>query len=215
MTAREKDSDGRAPLVSRRARRVWAGAVLALVAAHMTSEALRIDEITLGLLVLAVLPWLLDLVKSIRVGDFELELRDLERQVDRQDEVLQRQQRQINELVRYSMSASVFRHLCGIALLRRYEYVHGDADRRELYFLRDAGYIRPRSGDFVDFGPDLHKQNLADLAEPTPIGWTCIRLRRDEIPAPWADESRENLRYDPRTLEPIEGTPAGALAGGS
>ena len=36
----------------------------------------------------------------------------------------------------HAMSASVFRHLCGVTLLKNYKYFH-DGNRREFYYLRD------------------------------------------------------------------------------
>src|SRR5690348_9610294 len=54
--------------------------------------------------------------------------------------------RLINQLVTFSMSASIFTHLCGIALLHKYNYIDNDGNRREFYFLRDNGFIRPKGG---------------------------------------------------------------------
>ena len=117
----------------------------------------------------------------------------LARQIDAQGS-------QIETFVKYFMSASIFHHLCGIALLYHYEY--SPSDRREYYFLRDAGLIEPRSGmgflDFPELGPNW---NVADAAKPTPIGWMCVKLRRHEIPSEMLDEqNRQNLRVDPETL---------------
>jgi hypothetical protein len=119
--------------------------------------------------------------------------------VDAQTRQLQQQQEMINQLVKYSMSASIFHHLCGIAILREYKYLHDEATRREMYFLRDNGFIRPKSSAFLDFTVGLDGTNVADIAEPTPAGWTCVRLRKEEIPSNmFGDPS--NLRVDPRTF---------------
>jgi predicted nucleotide-binding protein len=117
----------------------------------------------------------------------------LARQVDAQGS-------QIETFVKYFMSASIFHHLCGVALLYHYDCSPGD--HREYYFLRDAGLIEPRSGigflDFPDSGPSW---NVADVAKPTPIGWMCVKLRRPNIPSEMLDEkNRQNLRVDPTTL---------------
>jgi hypothetical protein len=50
---------------------------------------------------------------------------------------------------------------------------------------------------FLDFNDSLNHQNLAELVEPTPIGWSCIRFREEEIPKDWfEDANRDNLRTD-------------------
>lgn len=120
-------------------------------------------------------------------------------QVDQQQQLVQQQQRMIEELVRYAMSASIFRHLCGITLLKEYKYFHDDGNRREFYYLRDAGYIKPRFDGFIEFNEALNGRNVADLAEPTPIGRSCVKLRQNEIPTQWLEEPN-NFRVKPSEL---------------
>jgi hypothetical protein len=91
------------------------------------------------------------------------------------------QQSILNELVKYSMSASIFHHLCGIAILKEYKYYHGLANQREFYFLRDNGFIRPKFEEFLDFNENVNGTNLVEKAEPTQIGLLCVKLRKDEI----------------------------------
>jgi len=113
--------------------------------------------------------------------------------------MLTEQQVLINQMVKYAMSASVFHHLCGIALLHQYVYRDNDGMRRELYFLRDAGFIKPRHDAFIDFDAAVDGRNLVQMAEPTPVGWLCVKLRGDEIPSNMLS-NRENLRVDPTSL---------------
>src|SRR6266496_5990779 len=94
-----------------------------------------------------------------------------EQRVEAQARQLEQQQEMVNQLVRYLMSASIFHHLCGIAVLKEYKYHDDDATRRELYFLRDNGFIKPRSDSCVNFNHTLDQANLVEVAEPTPIGW--------------------------------------------
>jgi hypothetical protein len=102
----------------------------------------------------------------------------------------------INELVTYMLSAPIFRHLCGIALLKEYKFRDGPMSR-ELYFLRDIGFIKPKNGDFVPFDARLNETNLTSLLEPTPIGWSYVKLRKNEVPPEWLrDDQRHNLRTD-------------------
>lgn len=120
-------------------------------------------------------------------------------QVDQQQQLFQQQQRMIDELVKYAMSASIFRHLCGVTLLKEYKYSHDDGNRREFYFLRDAGYIKPRLDGFIEFNEGLNGRNIADIAEATPIGRLCVKLRQSEIPQEMLDDPN-NLRLEPGEL---------------
>jgi hypothetical protein len=120
--------------------------------------------------------------KVTDLGKLANTVKDQQVQVDQQQQLFQQQQRMIDELVKYSMSASIFRHLCGITLLKEYKYFDDDGNRREFYFLRDAGYIKPRLNDFIEFHQGLDGKNIVDIAEPTPIGRLCVKLRQSEIP---------------------------------
>jgi len=124
------------------------------------------------------------------------EIESQKQKTNEQDVRLEQQGRIIEDLVKYAMSASVFHHLAGIALLKEYRYHDSDANRREFYFLRDAGYIKPKFDGFIDFDANLEGVNVVDRAEPTPIGYLAVRLRKDDIPQDMiADAS--NLRISP------------------
>src|SRR4051794_6416906 len=97
------------------------------------------------------------------------------------------------------MSASIFTHLCGIALLWEYRYHDDEHNRREMYFLRDNGFIEPKGRDFLSFDESVNQANLAEIAEPTPIGWLSVRLRKADIPGNMLGDKR-NLRIDPSTF---------------
>lgn len=153
-------------------------------------------------LISAVAPACFDIRNAIRqqgkredVARLSEAVEEHERRVSVQERQLEEQQEIINQLVKYSMSASIFHHLCGVSLLHRYIYHHDEPNRREFYFLRDGGFIRPRSQAFVDFVAELDGGNLAEIVEPTPIGWLCLRLRRDEIPSDMIAD-RANLKVD-------------------
>jgi hypothetical protein len=132
-----------------------------------------------------------------RVRTQEKRAQETTEQVDRQAQQLAEQQQAINTLVAYAMSASIFRHLCGIALLKEYNLDFQEANKRELYFLRDHGFIQPRHGGFVDFVSGTH--NVAQMAGPTPIGTAYVRLRKQEIP-PEMLANLNNLRENTGTL---------------
>jgi hypothetical protein len=145
------------------------------------------DALSLGLVLVAVLPWVDSLIQRAELpGGWVIEFRDLKEKVERNQAL-------INDIVRYSMSASIFNHLCGIALLRTYNYVDNEGNRREFYFLRDNGLIRPKSGgEFLEFDPAHNGRNLVDIAEATPIGWECVNLRLADVPP--------NMRNDANNL---------------
>jgi hypothetical protein len=132
------------------------------------------------------------------VGQQELRARfeGIRDTLDEQQHLLQAQQAIINNLVKYMLSAPIFSHLAGIALLHEYKFWDGPMTR-ELYFLRDIGFIKPRNGDFVPFDSRLNGANLPQLLEPTPIGWSCLRLRKIDVAPEWLQQSlRQNLRED-------------------
>jgi CAP12/Pycsar effector protein, TIR domain len=129
----------------------------------------------------------------------DAQVRALKKEQDQQRIQVGEQQRMIDELVKYAMSASIFRHLCGITLLKEYTYFHNDGNRREFYFLRDAGYIKPRSDSFIEFNEGLNGKNVAGMAEATPIGRLCVKLRQTEI-APEMLNDLSNLRVQPSDL---------------
>lgn len=131
------------------------------------------------------------------IGQQELRARfsAIRGQLDEQQHQIELQQSLINDLVTYMLSAPIFRHLCGIAVLREYKFWDGPMTR-ELYFLRDIGFIKPRNGDFVPFDARLNGTNLSETLEPTPIGWSCVRLRKSEVPPEWLHDAtlRQNLK---------------------
>jgi hypothetical protein len=108
------------------------------------------------------------------------------------------QQKIINKLVETSMSASAFRHLAGITLLREYKYRQNITVRnfvqREFYYLKDRGFIGPA---MLEFDESLNGQNVADKAVPTETGLLYLTLRKDDVPKEWLDPAkRANLKVD-------------------
>ena len=128
-----------------------------------------------------------------RVRAQEERARQTKEQVTQQGEQLAQQQKLINTLVAYAMSASIFRHLCGITLLRTYNLDFHETNRRELYFLRDHGFIQPKHGGFLDFSDGTH--NVAEIAAPTPIGRFYVSLRKEGIPSEMRSD-QSNLVVD-------------------
>jgi hypothetical protein len=99
------------------------------------------------------------------------------------------------------MSDPVFKHLCGLAILKNYKYWQKQDNfmlyQREFYHLKDHGFIRPKSDPNLEFNSDLDGKNITEFVEPTDLGWIYIELRKEAIPADWfAAENRQNLRTD-------------------
>ena len=125
---------------------------------------------------------------------------DIRAQIDAAHQRINDQGSQIDTLITYFMSSSIFHHLCGIALLHEYTYHHNPGNQREFYFLRDTGLIKPkRDISFLDFG-EGSPWNVAAVAEPTPIGWLYVKLRQRDIPDEMLKD-QDNLRVDPATLK--------------
>jgi len=88
-----------------------------------------------------------------------------------------------------SISAAIFKHLCGIACLKEYHYRHFDLFQREIYFLKDNGLIRLKpQHERVEFDAQFADKNLVEVAEPTEAGWSIIRRRKKNIPKELKDD---------------------------
>jgi hypothetical protein len=166
-----------------------------LVLHRLAPNLLPTDTLGLGLLAIVVLPWI---VGAMPLS--EIDLLGVKLKVSELDQKQKQQEKVIDDLVTYSMSASIFRHLCGIGLLKEYRYVDNESNRREFYFLRDNGFIKPKAGGFLEFNKET-PWNVCEIATPTPIGWLCVKLRKNEVPREWlTPENKVNLAVDPDTL---------------
>lgn len=197
----DEKKDNSKPLVPAFVKYIWVCIIFILLALNFISENVKIDQYTLGMLILAIFPWLLQAFESISLpGGIKIKLLNIKDKVDYHAKQLVVQQERINDLVKYSISASIFHHLCGITLLKEYKYCDDEGNRREFYFLRDNGYIKPRLGrPFIDFDNGINNQNIVESAEPTAIGIACVKLRKEEIPQNMLDD-KSNLRIDPSLL---------------
>ena len=102
-----------------------------------------------------------------------------------------------------NMSADIFHHLCGIAILKEYNYNHKFFER-EMYWLKDSGFIqtKPPNTD-REFYEGINGKNLAEMWQPTELGWSAVKLRKKEIP-PDLLVDPGNVNIDPSTLSTIE-----------
>ena len=77
-TDRDSKKEPAAILLQRRLRRIVTLAALVLALAHLIWPKLAIDAITLGLLAIAVVPWLAPLIKSLELpGGWKVELQEM------------------------------------------------------------------------------------------------------------------------------------------
>jgi hypothetical protein len=152
-----------------------------LLGAERKIDAVNLAMIVVALVTAAVLliPEELERLKLFEFAGFRLAMRRV-RKVEKR---VSDQEKRITELLMISMSTPIFRHLCGIACLKEYLYRHFDLFRREIYYLKDNGFIRSKPGhERVEFDRRFKDKNLVDVAEPTDAGWEVIRLRMKDIP---------------------------------
>jgi hypothetical protein len=89
-------------------------AALTLIIVKAAHPSTHIDAVTLGLLALAAIPWLADVIQSATMGGFSIEFRRLERRQDRQGLLQQEQGKQIRQLrflISNFASPAEFEHL--------------------------------------------------------------------------------------------------------
>lgn len=135
-------------------RLVVSAAALTLIAVKLVRPGARIDAVVLGLLALAAIPWLSDVIQSAKVGGFSIEFKvdELERRQDRQ-RLLQEEQgnqiRQLRFLVSNFANPAEVMHLTKLASDEPFQVVK-DGNfpyfRQELHRLRGLQLIEGRPG---------------------------------------------------------------------
>lgn len=152
--------------------------VVGLIILRVNRPELKIDAVTLGLLVLALLPWFINFLESAEFpGGWKLKFRELAKQQEAQQEI-------INQLVVFSMSNSIYeklKHLYYCIKQGRGEYIYQDqyeeTTRREFLFLRDNGYLASAHEGYFNPGPHLIGKDLVPLIKLTPIGYFYVEQR--------------------------------------
>lgn len=139
------------------------------------------DNVSLILLIISLLPWMPGWIRSLKFGNFEVQFHQLGDEVNRQKSEINQQQQIISEVVMYSMSESVYTHLWKINDAKEndgeYKFSNNEPFAREMYYLRDSGYIESEGPGFLDFNAGLEGKNLAELVKLTPIAERIIELR--------------------------------------
>ena len=153
--------------------------------AHVFMPKLVPDVVSGGLLVLAVLPWLSPLLKSVELtGLGKLEFRVEE--VKAQQALLQEQVEGLRFLVSGFVTEWELDHLKKLEGGASFEYRrslgHDDRFTGELIRLRDFGLIKTRDGQGVRHLPE--SGDLKRYIEITDRGRTYLRLRNSMAAAP-------------------------------
>ena len=161
-------------------------AAVAILIAHLIWPNLSIDYITVGLVIIASLPWLPIILQSAKIpGGWEVTFREIENQVEsqqvkieKQSRILEKQQEIINQLVIFSMAFFLFERLKGLYYARKNgnEYIFHKTDDsiKDLRYLRDNGYI-----DIIGIGQFHDGQDIAPTVKLTPIGEYYVQLREE------------------------------------
>lgn len=162
---------------------LWVVVIIALFVFHLVSG--KVDQVTLELLLLLSIPWILQVIESLKLpGGIELKVRigKLEDAVEDQRKDLEQQQDIVNKLVTFSMSGNIYGHLQRIyyakIAMKNGQTRHlgfdknNPAVKEELCYLRDHGYIHQ-----IDVDNLFHDQNLAEIVNLTPIGEWYVQLR--------------------------------------
>lgn len=153
---------------------------VALLLLHNFAFSLRPDPVTFILLVILILPWLSDLIKSAEFPGgwkIEFQVQELRKEVVKQEAKLEQQEDTIKQLVIFSLSSACYYHLWHIQNTPEYLYHDEDWFRRQMHFLSDNGYIQPSTEPFLIFDQKLDGKNLVEVAKLTPVGEFLLRLR--------------------------------------
>ena len=154
--------------------------VVALVVAglHTLYPRIIVDAVTAGLIILAFLPWLAPIIKSIEVtglGKLELKVEE----VEEKQSLLQVEVNSLRFLVAGFVSDWEYSHLKKLAAPAAFDYKKGaDKDDRfinEIIRLRDFGLVKKRI-DYALYDIPL-SGDLKQYVELTERGKTYLKLR--------------------------------------
>ena len=156
-----------------------------LIVLRMQWPNLKIDAITLGLFVVALLPWFISFLESAELpGGWKFKFRELKGTIKQQEQQIENQQKIINQLVIFSMSQPIYEKLRTIYYAKRdgrgeyiYRKEYEEINRREFLFLRDHGFLAKAGGGYFDPGPDLIDKDIVPQVELTPIGNFYVEQR--------------------------------------
>jgi hypothetical protein len=156
-------------------RLVITASALALLATQFAAPRLRLDAIALGLLVLAVLPWLSSIIESAKLpGGWEVKFREIEREQSTQRDDLDLV---LKFLLENFVSAYELMHLEKLAAGTPFSFAKSDTFEAELRRLLALGLIARKPGKGIrslfQAADDVNKH-----LEITPRGREYLQYRR-------------------------------------
>lgn len=165
-------------------RMVVSAAALTLIIVKVARPGTQIDAVTLGLLALAAIPWLSDVIQSATMGGFSIEFKRLERRQDRQgllQEVQGKEIRQLRFLVSNFASPAEFKHLTKLASGEPFPVIKDGTYgffKEELHRLRELQLIEGRPNKGLR-SMDREGGDVKDHFKITDNGKELLRLRAE------------------------------------
>lgn len=138
------------------------------------------DKITLGLLIAAILPWILSFLSEVELpGGLKFKVRQLENKTAVLEEEVERTRKQIDNLMINSMSPKTLGQLKKISSGKFGTYWLGIGLSRELSYLENIGYItfKPPCEGIEDIPKDGKNLDLSNYVSITPQGKEYLDLR--------------------------------------
>lgn len=152
---------------------------LAALLAHILRPDLAIDAISFGLFILALLPWLSDLIASAEFpGGWKVQFRAV---VARQ-ELQQRDLATLKFLVSHFLTEAELNHLQRFESPAPFSFTRDgttDAFKSELRRLRSMGLIRSHTGQSISIVLRQDKGDVKKDYELTPAGKDYLKLLRE------------------------------------
>lgn len=154
-------------------------AALGLIALRMAKPDLNVDAVVLGLALVAILPWLPELIESASFpGGWMVKFREMQERQDRQDNELAA----LKFLTKHLLTDHELEHLTQLARDTAIMHRKGPTSwflERELRHLRDLGFIAERPGRGIDtffYSADSMDTDLRDHFQVTNKGIEYLRL---------------------------------------
>ena len=171
---------------------------IALAALHLTpwNAAAKVDVTVVGLLILAVIPWLGSVIKKIQIPGYTFEAQDIRDQISQQqkqiskqqeitEELLKRQRDLIDLVVIKSLHEFIYRHLRIVHDMQQRNYGEyilwaGDGNmKRDLQELINRDFI-----EYFDVNNLPEKTDLVKTMKITEVGKAFVQLREGHTSLP-------------------------------
>jgi hypothetical protein len=184
------------PIAASREDPVWVISVVCgvLLVLHLGVRALSgmikdgLDVIALGLIIVGLSPWLAAIIKSLKLGGFEVSFQEVER-------TLEEQRGEINQLkflIAHFLPEWEYQHLVNLASRKPFTVNLDQVPKElenELRHLRALGFIHHKDGSsisgFIEKGERV--KNVSEYFGVTDSGRELLSYRQDETPPPLSE----------------------------